>query len=158
MALVLRALTLAVDDDERQPRAFTTHFLRPPHGGPVTVRPQVERAGRQLTSTSARLEQDGKLVGLALAAFSTPWASPTFDAAPIPDVPPAEGREPPPDLRAGTKRPRFTDLVSMQPRFGAPVFSSADEALVGGWIGLREQRPIDALAVTLLADAWFPSP
>jgi acyl-CoA thioesterase len=45
-----------------------------------------------------------------------------------------------------------------QHRFGAPLFSSADHAEVGGWLGLREERPLDAAAVTLLADAWFPAP
>jgi acyl-CoA thioesterase len=45
-----------------------------------------------------------------------------------------------------------------QHRFGAPLFSGADHAEVGGWLGLREERPLDAAAVTLLADAWFPAP
>jgi acyl-CoA thioesterase len=157
MAIVLRALTLAVDDDARQPRSFTMHFLRAPREGPVTVRPVVERVGRSLTSASARLEQEGRLLGLALAAFSVPWESPLIDHRPIPDVAPPEGREPPPEL-PGAKRPAFTDLVSMQHRFGDPPFSRSDDELTGGWLGLRERRPIDALTVALLSDGWFPAP
>ena len=158
MAIVLRGLTLAVDDEGRQPRSFTMHFLRPPEAGPITVRPVVERVGRSLTSTSARLEQDGKLVGLALAAFSQPWESPLLDDHPMPEVAPAEGREPPPDISGRDKRPPFTDLLSMQHRFGDLPFTSSERGLVGGWIGLREERPLDALAVALLSDAWYPSP
>ena len=158
MAIVLRALTLAVDDDARQPRSFTMHFLRTPQAGPVTVRPVIERKGRQLTSASARLEQDGKLLGLALSAFSVPRESPLLDAAPMPEVDPPEGRGPPPDLRGGTERPPFTDLLSMQWRFGDVPITRSHRAEVGGWLGLCEERPIDALTVALLADAWFPSP
>ena len=54
---------------ERQARSATMHFLRVPEEGPVAVSARVERAGRSLsTVASARLEQDGKLLGLALAA------------------------------------------------------------------------------------------
>ncbi|MGH2950940.1 MAG: acyl-CoA thioesterase, partial [Solirubrobacterales bacterium] len=28
----------------------------------------------------------------------------------------------------------------------------------GGWLGLRERRPVDAPAIAVLADAWFPAP
>ena len=157
MAIVLRALTLAVADDERQPRSFTMHFLRPPQAGPVTVLPVVERTGRTLTSTSARLEQDGRLLGLALAAFSTPWESPELGAIPMPDVAPPEGREPT-AMVPGRDAPPFAGLLSMQHRVGDPPFSRSAEGVTGGWLGLREERPLDALAVALLADAWFPAP
>src|SRR3712207_9054044 len=30
--------------------------------------------------------------------------------------------------------------------------------LFRSWLGLAEERPIDALTVTLLADAWLPTP
>ena len=159
MAIVLRGLMLAVDDDARQPRSFTMHFLRPPQSGPIVVRPTVERVGRSLTSASARLEQGDRLLGLALGAFSLPWESPLFDELPMPDVAPPGGRDaPPPALRSNSPRPPFTDLLTMQGRFGDPPFSGSDHGLVGGWLGLREERPLDALVVALLADAWFPAP
>jgi hypothetical protein len=46
----------------------------------------------------------------------------------------------------------------MQPRFGEPAFSGSAHGVVGGWLGLRERRPLDAAAIALLADAWFPAP
>ncbi len=157
-AIVLRGMQLAVGDDARQPRSMTMHFLRPPQLGPVTVHPTVERAGRSLTTVSARLSQGDKLLGLALGAFSTAWEGPTLDTAGMPDVEPPEGREPPPDLSSSTSRPAFTDWLTMQHRFGDPPFSRADRGETGGWIGLREERPIDALTIAVLADAWFPAP
>ena len=159
MAIVLRAMLLALDDAGRQPRSFTMHFLRPPSPGTITVRPVVERAGRSLSSLSARLEQDGTVLGIALGAFSTAWPGPELadETIAMPDVAPPEGREPPP-VSPTADPPEFLARLSMQPRFGDPPFTRSDRSEVGGWFGLREQRPLDALAVVLLADAWFPSP
>jgi acyl-CoA thioesterase len=161
MAIVLRGMQAAVADDARQPRSFTVHFLRPPHPGPVTVRPTVVRTGRTLTSVTARLEQDGKLIALAVGAFSTPWESPLLEDAPMPEVEPADPSRPPARLVARTETPEpppFTEKVTLQWRFGEPPFSGAAHAEIGGWLALREHRPVDALALCVLADAWFPAP
>lgn len=158
MAIVLRGLELAVGDPERSPRSVTMHFLRVPAQGPVTVRAEVERAGRALTSVSARLEQNGKLLGLALAAYSKPWPGPTLGQAPMPEVDPAEPRI---RLEPGFPRdkpPAFIERLSMQRRFGDAPFTSSDSGEVGGWLGLLEERPVDALTVAVCADAWFPAP
>ena len=158
MAIVLRALELAVDDPERSARSTTMHFLRVPQAGPVTVSAQVERAGRSLTSVSGRLEQDGKLIGLALGAWSKPWPGPTLDESPMPAVEPPAQRRP---LEAEFPRadpPAFTGRLSMQHRFGDAPFTGSDRGETGGWLGLLEERPVDALAVAICADAWFPAP
>jgi acyl-CoA thioesterase len=157
MAIVLRAMQQVVGDDARQPRSFTVHFLRPPALGPVTIRPVVERAGRSLTSVSARLEQDGRLLALALGAFSVAWPGPLLDGVVMPEVEPADERRPPGPLPSGD-RPAFTDHLTMQWRFGDPPFSGSDRGETGGWLALREERPVDALTVCVLADAWFPAP
>jgi acyl-CoA thioesterase len=159
MALVLNGMMLATADPERQPRALTVHFLRPPHAGPVTVRPTVERAGRTLSTVTARLEQDGRLIALALGAFSTAWPGPFLSDAPMPDVAPADESRPLiPDVADGRPRPEFAERLTMQRRFGDLPFTRSDSAVVGGWLGLLERRPIDALTVVVLADAWFPAP
>jgi acyl-CoA thioesterase len=158
MALMLRAFEQTVDDAERMPRSVTMHFLRPPQAGPIVAQTRIERAGRTLTSVSGRLEQDGKLMGLALGAFSTPWDSPLLDEALMPGVDPAHGRVTEPRSAPDASPPPFVERMVFQRRFGPPLFSRADHAEVGGWLGLREERPLDAAAVTMLADAWFPAP
>jgi acyl-CoA thioesterase len=179
MAILMRGLELAVDDPRRSARSITTHFLRPPADGPVTVGATLERAGRSLSTVSGRLEQDGKLIALSLAAYSTPWESPLLADAPMPRVEPvADGDRPDPERpdvppassasRPGTggsaegmvprEPPPFTKRLAMIPRFGDPPFSRSDHGEVGGWLGLRERRELDAPAIALLADAWFPAP
>jgi acyl-CoA thioesterase len=158
MAIVLRGFALAVDDPERQARSATMHFLRVPETGPVTVRATIERAGRSLTSVSGRLEQGGKLVGLALGAYSKPWPSPHLNESTMPGVAPPGAPDAPQASRGGGPRPPFLRQMTMEHRFGAEPFSGADRGEAGGWLGLVEERPIDAMAVAVLADAWFPAP
>jgi acyl-CoA thioesterase len=158
MAFVLRGMESAVGDTERQARSATMHFLRPPEAGAITVSATVEREGRSLTTVSGRLEQNGKPMGLALGAYSKPWEGPLLDESPMPVVEaPDESRPPVGDLPRRNPPP-FTDGMTMQHRFGDRAFSGSDRAEIGGWIGLREERPIDAPLVAVLADAWFPAP
>ncbi len=167
MAILMHGFELAIGDPERSARSVTVHFARSPHAGPVTIGATIERQGRSLSTVSGRLEQDGKLIALGLGAYSTAWESPLLDRAPMPEVqPPAPEDRPPPDpdrdLPAGDfpreNPPPFTQRLSMQHRFGEPPFSRADRGEVGGWLGLRERRELDAPAIAMLADAWFPAP
>ena len=159
MAIVLNGMQMAVADPARQPRSLTVHFLRPPHAGPVTVHPTIERTGRSLTTVTARLDQDGKRIALAIGAFSKPWESPLLDDAPMPEVdPPDPARPAVPPVAPDRPRPNFTQRLTMQSRFGDPPFSSSAHGEVGGWLGLCEERPIDACTVAVLADAWLPAP
>jgi acyl-CoA thioesterase len=158
MALVMRGLMLAVDDATRQPRSFTVHFLRPPEAGPVTVRPVVERAGRSVTTATARLEQEGRSLALGVGSFSTAWPSPELADAPMPKVDPPGDRGESNREVPDAEPPPFLGMLSMQRRFGDLPFSGSHRAETGGWLGLREERPVDALTLLVLADAWFPAP
>jgi acyl-CoA thioesterase len=156
-ALVLRALQDAVGDADRAPRSLTLHYLRPPvPAQPATIAVTVERAGRSLTTLSARLIQDDRPMVLALAAFATTFPTAADYATPAPDVgpPPAELHVVPP----GPDVPPIALRSAMAPRFGPDPFSGGDEALAGGWLRLAEPRIADAAAIAFYADAWIPSP
>ena len=158
MAIVMHALELAVDDAARQARSVTMHFLRVPEAGPVTVQAAVERAGASLSTVSGRLEQDGKLFGLALGAYSKPFESPLLDEAPMPEVAPPEPPEPARPA-PGAPNPEFLARMVFQHRFGDFPFTRSDTSVVGGWVGLYgEGASLDAPRIALLADSWFPAP
>ena len=158
MALMQQAIVLAVADESRQPRSLTVSFLRPPKAGVFTVHPIIERAGRSLTTAGVRMEQEGKPLALGLATLSTPWTGPLLSDARMPDVDPPEDRNTPRQTPAGAPQVPFRELVTMQRRFGSDLFSQADSGEAGGWLGLREERPVDAATILILADAWFPTP
>ena len=154
-ALVLRALSEMVGDPGRAPRSLTLHYLAPPAEGPLRVEATIERSGRSLTSTSARLLQGDRLVGLALGAFSPPWPGEDHDAAPMPAVPAPEDL---PTIGEGNGRPEFLANLDMRWAIGERPMSSAPDALVGGWVRTAQPRLGDALLMAMLSDAFPPAP
>jgi acyl-CoA thioesterase len=156
-ALVLRAMEAEVADPERAPRSLTLHYLRPPvPGRPAAIHVAVERAGRTLTSLSARLVQEDRTMVVALAAFAADFPTVADYATSPPDVgrPPAELHTVP----EGPGVPEIARRTAMSPQFGPAPMSGGDEALVGGWLRLAEPRVADAAALAFYCDAWLPSP
>jgi len=128
------------------------HFTAPPASGPALVETRVERRGRSLTTVSGRLVQDGRLLALALGAFSTPRETFSFDDSVMPDV------KPPGDCPIMESRIPIHDRYEHRPAVGAPLFSGGAEARTGGWIRLAEgERPLDAPLLAAYSDAWPPA-
>ena len=157
-AMLLRALVETVDEQSRAPRSLTIHYARAPQPGPVTISATIERAGRSLSTLSARMEQQGKLIALALGAFSVPWEAPSIAELPMPQVAPQD-----PERAAGELlfkgAPPFTRHLIVQPRIGAIPFTGADHPMeIGSWLGLAEPRAIDALSLAFFSDAMFSPP
>ena len=46
----------------------------------------------------------------------------------------------------------------MQQRFGEPAFSGAERGRDGRLAGPEAGRPVDARAIAVIADSWFPAP
>jgi acyl-CoA thioesterase len=157
-AMLLRALAETVADAARSSRSLTIHYARAPQPGPVTIAVTIERAGRSLSTLSARIEQDGKPTALALAAFSVPWSAPEIAELPMPDIA-AQDPERKPGAPLFKHAPPFTNHLVIQPRIGAVPFSGADAPMeIGSWLGLAEPRPIDALSLAFFSDALFSPP
>jgi acyl-CoA thioesterase len=152
-AVLLRALTQRINEPTRAPRSLTVHYPAPPRIGPATITTEVIRAGRSLLTASARLEQDGKPMANALAAFSPswpgePWTDRETNAAPGPD-----------DVRVGgLDRPPLPFLEQWEHRFTKGRVVNADgPAETEGWIRLAEPEPIDGPVVAALCDAFPPA-
>ena len=163
-AIVLRALIEALDDAARAPRSLTIHYPRAPAPGQVQIRVLRERDGRSLSTLSARMEQDGAPVALALAAFSPSWGGNDAAELPMPDAaPPDPARETHEVLAERIEQgqvPRFLRHLVVQPRIGPPPFAGADGPMeVGAWVGVREPTAgLDATALALFSDALYSPP
>lgn len=159
-AFVLRAMQAQVADNSLPPRTLTVHYLRPPAPGPVEVEVEVERAGRTLSTVSARMFQDGVLMVIAVGAFGRPFDGPTaFEGLQFPDVgPPPEELRPvriPPGvwLPPVVERCRITTRIGVSPRErGTGVAES------GGWLRFDEPVEQDYAALAFYTDAWAPIP
>ena len=152
-AVIMRALQEQVPD--RPPRSLTVHFLRPPAAGPAEIEVSVDRTGRRTTFLSARLLQDGELQAGALAVLSEPWPGPAYEAARMPDVPPADAL---PALPRGEAVPPFFDNYRAVPAFGDPPFRGEGSPSGAVWLAAAEPRPLDAPLAAAFLDAWFPMP
>jgi len=154
-AILLRALQESVGDAERVPRSLTVHYASRAAEGPVRVTTRIERAGRSLSTLTARLEQDGQVVALALAAFARPRPSPEFHDAQMPEAPPPESlatMELPPEASVPMR-----ERLETRPVFGERMRATSTHALAGGWLRPRQPRQADAPFVALLCDAWPPA-
>jgi len=152
-AIVLRAMTIEIDDPSRSPRSMTVHFTRVPAEDTIDVAVSVERAGRSMTTVTARMEQEGKLVAIALAAFSTDRTGPEFSDVSMPEVPLPEDIEPVPEREDFPFGHRFDFRRALGPQ----ADERSERAEHGVWLRLREPQPLDAIMATQFCDAWAPA-
>ena len=153
-AMVLHAMQLALDEPGRAPRSLTLHFMRPPQPGEGTIAVATERAGRTMTTLSGRVEQGGKTMVLALAAFGPARPSVADFAAEPPDAPAPDALE---LMPRHEMMPPIAHRFDMYPLPGPIPFSGGDEARVGGWMRLPEPRGVDAALLAIATDAWIPA-
>jgi acyl-CoA thioesterase len=154
-SLALRALTELVDDPQRLPRSLTIQLLAPVRTGPLNLRTRISRAGRSMSAGSVHLEQEGSTVGVALGAFGIAAPSLSRRDVAMPDVPPPEECEivelSPPGV--GSFKHRVTHRAAAPP---LPL-SGSTQASITVWMRMVQERPLDALAATFLADSAPPA-
>jgi acyl-CoA thioesterase len=152
-AILQRAMTDAVDDARRMARSITVHFIVPPEAGSIDVHVEIERQGRSLTSTSARLVQNGRLIAVAVGAFSAGRDAIEYSELEMPAVPRAE--DVPSQSFEGA--PAHTAMYDWRPAIGPVPFAEGDRAITGGWFRLREPQLADPVVLAAYADGWFPA-
>jgi acyl-CoA thioesterase len=152
-AIVAKAMAAAVDDPARALRSFAAQFAAAPRPGPAEIEVHVERTGRSMTTTSARLQQDGRVLQVAHAVSSTPWPGLTYDEHIRPrDADPGD-------------TPRFTapegiaHFQNTEVRLDPDVipFGEADEAWVAAWLRPLDGESIDAAWVVAMCDVLPPA-
>ena len=152
-ALMLRALTAALNDPERLPRSLTINYFSVPRLEPVSIETKTLRAGRSLTSCYALMKQNDKIIAQANAAFSTTQTSSIeLPAEPMPKTPPPEQCTPMPPMLP------IHANYDMRPAFGALPFSQGDHAISGGWTKLKQPpQQLNPETIAAISDAWPPA-
>lgn len=153
-ALTVRGAEALVEDD-RAVRTVTTSFLRPGRPGPATVRAQVVRHGRSLTTATADLVQNGHTLLTSRITFLTDregveWTAPV----PVEVVPFAECVRIEPGIDVEVAHFAMAD-GRIDPR--RVPFTDGDEARISGYIRPLEPRVVDPAWLTMASD-WFPPP
>lgn len=150
MALVLRAMTEEVAEDDRQPRIYTHQFLRRIPVGPLEIEVTNERIGGLVHSLTARLLVDGETVGVASGMFTGERQGPSYLDDPMPQVAPPSG--------PGGDVPGWMTNVHGRfvpfRRFGADGDVMPNED--GGWLRMAEPGDWDHRLALVASDVWPP--
>lgn len=148
-ALAVRALG---DTVELPPRSLTLHYLAAPAEGPLDIACAVVRRGRTTAFLRLELTQDGAPVALALAACA-PWRP---DAPSYADATMAVLPEPDDCVRVEPGRPGQPAFLANYDMRAMDPDLEARPLRLGGWIRAAEPRPLDAVLLAALTDAWLP--
>lgn len=152
-AIVANAMAAAVDDPSRALRSFATQFASIPRAGRVDIEVTVERTGKSMTTTSARLLQDGRVLQVAHAASSTSRQGLAYDDYVRPrDADPGD-------------TPRFVSSGGVGHFQNADVRLDPDHVLFGGsararvaaWLRPLADEPIDAAWLVAMCDLLPPA-
>lgn len=158
LAIATRAITLATERPD--PVTVTGHFLAPGRPGPATVDVEVLRPGGRHATARAVMSTDR--VALSVMATTTDLSQargPRFIDGGPPDLPPPDQCQ---TQRTGPMGvPPFVEQVEqrLHPIDGSFHDPSAKsgQAVMRGWFRLRDDEPMDTVALVLAADAFPPT-
>ena len=153
-AILVRAMSATPAAEGRPLRSLTVHYQRAPQAGHGRVDVAVERQGRSVTFLRSVMSQGDRTYATAVAVFARDRGGLELDHTRPPAVAAPEEIEQLPD-RADA--PPFGREFDFRPAIGSTRFGGADEALTGGWLRFRDERPLDAAALVALCDSWFPA-
>ena len=165
-AILVRAMGATPAAEGRPLRSLTVHYQRAPQAGHGRVDVAVEREGRSVSFLRSVMSQGDRTYASAVAVFARDRGGLELDHARPPAVAAPEEIEQLPD-RANA--PPFGREFDFRPAIGRTrsetpdahkrrLFANdADEALTGGWLRFRDERPLDAAALAALCDSWFPA-
>ncbi len=159
--LAIAARALAVATGRRDPITVTGHFLTPGRSGPVTIDTDVIRGGRRFTTATATMRDgDGRPLLTVLGTLGDLDESdgPELIDATMPAVPdPADcvlmvPSDPlPPSLMSKVELRIHPDDVGFYK--GEP----SGTPQMRGWFRLRDDEPIDSVALLCAVDAFPPT-
>jgi hypothetical protein len=152
-AIVARAIEAEVDDPDRALRTIAVQFASAPGPGPAEVEVHVERAGRSITTTSARLLQEGRVLLVVHAVSSPSWPGMSYD-----DLVPVRGGDP-------GDQPMFVPHIGIRHFDNAEVrmdpdvvpFGGGPEAWIAGWVRPLDGEAIDSAWLVAMCDILPPA-
>jgi acyl-CoA thioesterase len=140
------------------PVSVTAHYLAPAQPGPVTIQTQVLKEGRRFATASAVLSSPERPLVAILGSFGDLQRgaeTERVESGP-PDLPPPDeciAVEP-----TDTFPPPFVGRIELRMHPDHAAFGGLPGApRVRGWFRLRDDEPIDTLALLVAVDAFPPT-
>ncbi|MEM8492168.1 MAG: thioesterase family protein [Pseudomonadota bacterium] len=160
--LAIGARAMAAAAGKPHPLSVTAHFLSPGWPGPISIDPQLIKAGRRLSTVRATLMSPEKPLIELLGSFGdlAELDGPArVDSAP-PDMPPPDDC---PRARANPEvgfPPNVMDRVDMRLHPLDAKFLEGNptgEPLVRGWVRLLDDEPLDVFSLLFATDCFPPT-
>ena len=160
--LAIGARAMATAANQPHPVTVTAHYLSPGRPGPVTIDPQIVKAGKRLTTVRATLQGTEKPLIELLGSFSdlaNIEGPQRVDASP-PDLPPPDDcQRVIPDPKAGFP-PAMMGRVDLRLHPDDANFfvgKPSGEPLIRGWLKLADEEPMDVFSLLLATDCFPPT-
>ena len=138
--------------DGRAVRTVTTSFLRTAQVGPARMSVREVRKGRSLTTMTADIVQDGRLVTSSRLTLLSPRSGVEWATHPPLDLPPVDKC-----LRVNPENVSHFDRADGLIDPAALPFSGGERAVVRGYLRPLESRVVDSAWLAMATD-WFPPP
>jgi acyl-CoA thioesterase len=157
LAIVGRAMSMVTG---RPPLTVTAHYLAPAPAGPCHVDVSLVRNGRRTATATASLVQGGREILRVLGTFADQVdGGPKLVTGVPPDLPPyAECvRATAPDV---APFPALNEQLAVRLRPGDGDFRQGRPtgvAEIAGWFAFADERPVDAIGLLFVADAFAPA-
>lgn len=159
--LAIAARAMLAHSGRSDPISLTAHYLRPGRPGPVEVECNTVKTGKTFTTVQGSLIREGKPMLQLLGAFGDLDAGDTdterVDAQP-PELPPIEDCLPPgmPGMNHHELHQRIEARLHPE---DAGFFRGkpSGKAEMSGWFRLRDDEPMDGIALLLAVDAFPPT-
>lgn len=160
--LAIGARAMAKAAAQPHPVSVTAHYLAPGRPGPVTIDPQIVKAGKRLTTVRATLLSPEKPLIELLGTFADlkSFTGPArVDASP-PDLPPPdECVRTVPDIERGFP-PAMMGRVDLRLHPDDANFlkgKPSGDPLIRGWLRLPDNEPMDPFGLLLATDCFAPT-
>lgn len=160
--LALAANGLRSIADRPDPVTVTAHYLAPGRPGPARVVGGIVKAGKRFACVSGSLVSDDRTVIQVLATFgdlAEPDSAVTAMRAGPPELPPIERCRPRRAGDGGFPVALMQHLrVHLHPAHAGFLDGTrSGGGAIAGWFEFADDRPIDTLALLLVADAFPPA-
>jgi acyl-CoA thioesterase len=142
------------------PLTVTAHYLRPSAPGPVEVHVETIKIGRQYSTASARLLQNGEENARVLATYgdlSAQSGTPTHVFGTAPELPPRDAATAQPN--PGFTPPTTAFARRVEIRQGHTIFDPlrpGETPELTGWLRFTDGRRPDVHALSVIVDAFPP--
>ncbi|HEY3262679.1 MAG TPA: thioesterase family protein [Pseudonocardiaceae bacterium] len=149
-----RAALTAQLGSELPVRSLTTYYLKVVDDRPFMLDANVTPAGRSAGAVTITGSRDGTALLAGSAVFGASRSGPREEGHPPPSVPSPDAAE---SIALRDELAPFARRLEIRAASAArPLASGGDVAELVGWIRFRDDRPLDAEAVTVLTDSLPP--